>query len=106
MRAEHGGHKMFMGNVSGVITIHGNFFQDDVSFLLQLGRINHGGGDHVSDNVDGHRQVGVEHPRVVAGALLGRRSVGFPAHLVKGGRNFQRRAALSALEQQVFKEMG
>ena len=95
-----------MRNISGVIAIHGDFFQDDVAFLLQLGRINHSGGDHIGDDVDGHGQVGIKHPCVVAGALFGCCRIGFPANLVKGGGDFHRGAALGALEQQMFKKMG
>ena len=51
-------------------------------------------GQHVADDVDGQRQVGVEHPRVVAGVLLGREGVHLAADRVDRGGDVQGAAPL------------
>ena len=104
--AQHGGHEVFVGDVGGVVAVHGDFLEDDVAFLLHLLRVKHGAGDHVGDDVDRHGQVGVQHAGEVAGAFLRRGGVGFAAHLVKGRGDLQGGAALGALEQQVLQEVG
>ncbi len=98
-------HELLVGNVGGIIAVHGDFFQDDVPFLLQLLRVNHGGGDHVRNDVDRHGQVGVQNPGVIAGVLLRRRRVGLSADLVKGRRDIERAPTLRSLEEQVLEEV-
>ena len=103
---EDGGDEMFVGDVGGVVAVHRDFLEDDVAFLLHLLRVQDGAGDHVRDDVDGHRQVRVQHPGEVAGAFLGGGGVGFPADLIEGRGDFQGRAPLGAFEQQVLQEVG
>jgi hypothetical protein len=70
MPGQHRRYEHLVADVGGIVIVHGDFFQDDGAFLLQFLRIQHGGGDHVRDDVDGHRQVRIQHPRIVAGAFL------------------------------------
>ncbi len=105
VRSQHRGDEVFVGDVGGVVAVHRDFLEDDVAFLLHLLRVQHGAGDHVGDDVDRHRQVGVQHAGEVAGAFLRRGGVGFPAHLVEGRGDFQGGAAPGALEQQVLQEV-
>ena len=94
-----------VGDVPGVVGIHGDFLEDHVAFLLEFVGVDHCGGDHVRDDVDGHGQVGVQHAGEVAGAFLGGCRVGFAADLVEGRGDFHGGAALGALEQQVLQEV-
>ena len=61
---------------------------------------------HVAREVDGDRQVLVEHLDVVAGVFLGRERVELPANRVDRLRDLLRRSARRALEQHVLDEMG
>ncbi|MCY1222777.1 hypothetical protein D9M72_348810 [compost metagenome] len=97
---------MLVGDVRGVVAVHRDFLQDDVAFLLHLLRVQDCAGNHVRDDIDGHRKVRVEDPGKIAGAFLGSGRVGLPADLIKRGGNFQRGAPLGALEQQVLQEVG
>jgi hypothetical protein len=102
---QDGLNELLMADVRGIVIVHRQFFENDVAFLLQLAVVEHGGGDHVRDDVDGHRQIGIEHAGVVAGVFLRRRGIGFPADLVKSRRDVKRRAPLRSLEQQVLQEV-
>ncbi len=75
MVPEDGFHELLMGNVGRIVAVHGDLLQDDVTLLLELFRVEDGRGHHVGDHVDGHGEVGVEDPGVVAGIFLRRRSV-------------------------------
>ncbi len=70
MIAEDGRYEFLVGYIRGVIAVHGDFLKDDVAFLLEFIGIDNRGGDHVGNDVDGHRQVGVQHTGEVAGAFL------------------------------------
>ena len=37
VRSEHGGDEVLVGDVGGVVAVHGDFLEDDVAFLLHLG---------------------------------------------------------------------
>ncbi len=104
--SQNGGDEVLVRDVGRVIAVHGDFLEDDVPFLLHLLRVQDRAGDHVRDDVDRHGKVRVQHPGEVAGAFLRGGGVGFPADLVEGRGDFQRGAALGALEQQVLQEVG
>ena len=59
----------------------------------------------VADDVDGQRQVAVEHGRVEAGVLLLGERVELAAHGVHGTGDVERRTGRGALEEQVLEEV-
>lgn len=98
---DHPGEEV-VDDVARVVLGHRHLFQDDAAFGLDVVRADQRAGEHVADHVDGQRQVGVEHPRVVAGVLLRGEGVHLAADRVQGGRDVQRAAPLGALEEQVL----
>ena len=89
-------------DVAGIVVVHGDLFEDHAALGLDVSRGDQRRGDHVADHVDRERQVGVEHPRVVAGVLLGREGVHLAADRVHDRGDLERAAPLGALEQQVL----
>src|SRR5699024_302153 len=104
--AEARGSELRVGDVDRVVEAHRELFEDDPTFGFEFPALEHRGGDHVDDDVDRHRQVVVEYPRVVDGVLLGGGRVGFPTDRVERGGDLQRVALRGPFEQQVFQEVG
>ena len=92
-------------DVARVVVVHRELFEDDAALGLELVGVEPRGGDHVGDDVDRHRQVGVEHPRVVAGVLLAGGGVGLATDGVERLGDVHRGAPRGALEQQVLEEV-
>jgi hypothetical protein len=88
--------------VAGVVVMHGDLLEDHAALVVDLTGREDRRGDHVADDVDGDRQIGVEHPRVVAGVLLRGEGVELAADLVERGGDRHRVASPGALEQQVL----
>jgi len=84
--------------VAGIVVMHGDLFENHAALVVDLLRGQHRRQHHVADDVDRDRQVGVEHPRVVAGVFLGSERVELAADLVERRRDRQRVASLRALE--------
>ena len=104
--AEQRGGEQVVHLVAGVVLGHGDLFEDDAALGVDVLLADQRAGEHVADHVDGQRQVGVEHPRVVAGVLLGGERVHLAADRVDRGGDVERAAPLGALEQQVFQVVG
>ena len=87
--------------VGGVLD-HLDLFDDDLLLALDVvgreRRVEH----DVRQDVDGERQVLVEHLDVVARVLLGRKRVELPADRVDGLRDVLGAARLGALEEHVL----
>ena len=92
-------------HVVGIVVVHGDLVEDHLPLGLDVLGGDQGGGDHVAEDVDRHRQVVVEHPCVVAGVLARGERVELTADLVEGGGDVHRRAGRGALEQQVLQEV-
>src|SRR5699024_10177288 len=91
--------------VRGLVLVHGDLFEDHAAFGLHLPLIEGGVGDHVADDVDGQRQVPIEHLRVVAGVFLGGVGVVVGAHPVQFRGDLERGTGIRALEEQMFEEV-
>ena len=70
-------------DVVGVVVVHRDLVEDHVALGLDVLGADQRVGDHVTEDVDGQRQVVVEHPRVEAGVLLGGEGVELAAHRVE-----------------------
>ena len=97
--------EIVVDDVGGVVLVHRDLLEDDPALLLDVLRPDERIGDHIAHDVDGQRQVDVEHPRVVAGVLLGREGVQVAAHGLDRCGDVQRRARARALEEQVLEKM-
>ncbi len=64
--------ELVVDHVRRVVLVHGDLLEDHAPLRVDVGGPDHRGGDQVTDDVHRERQVGVEHPRVEAGVLLGR----------------------------------
>ena len=104
--AEHRRGELLVHDVARVVVAHRELLEDDAALGLQLVAVEARGGDHVTDDVDRHREVRVEHAGVVAGVLLARGGVRVAAHRVEGLGDVQGGASPGALEQQVLEEVG
>src|SRR6185437_8363916 len=84
---------------------HRDLFEHDAALDVDVapgdGRVQH----DVADDVDGQRQIAVEHGRVEAGVLLLGERVELAADSVHGRGDVERRACVGALEQQMFEEV-
>ena len=91
--------------VLGVVVAHRDLLEDDVAFQLDVfGRaatVEH----HIGHQVDGQRQIAVEHMRVVAGVLLGGERVELTADGIHRLRDLHGGASRRRLEQQMFQEV-
>ena len=85
--AEHRRGELVVHDVAGVVVVHGDLLEDHAALGLDVLGADQRIGHDVADDVDGQRQVGVEHPRVVAGVLLGGEGV----HLAADGVDRRRR---------------
>jgi hypothetical protein len=92
--------------VGGIVVAHGDLFEDHAALGVDVLRIDQRGGHHVGDDVDRQRQILVEHPRVVAGVLLGGESVEVTAHRVHRRGDLHRGPPPGALEQQMLEVVG
>ena len=104
--AEHGLGEPLVHDVTGVVVVHRELFEDHPALVLDVVDVQARRGDHVTQDVDRHRQVLVQHPGVVAGVLLARDGVGLPADGVERRGDLHRRPPPGALEQQVLQEVG
>ncbi|EGJ74380.1 putative protease [Streptomyces sp. Tu6071] len=100
--AEHRVREEIVHDVARVVLGHRDLFEDDAALGVDVGGVQGRAREHVADDVDGERQIGVEHPRVVARVLLRRESVHLAADRVERGGDVERRAASRAFEEEVF----
>lgn len=82
--AEHRLREQIVHAVARVVLRHRDLFEDDTALGVDVVLEDQRSGEHVADHVDGERQVGVEHARVVAGVLLRRERVHLTADRVDG----------------------
>ena len=88
--------------VGGIVFMHGDFFEDDPALGLDVVAAQQGGRHHVGDDVDSHRKITIEHPRVVTGLLARGKGVELTADRFERGGNLQRAAGRGAFEKQVL----
>src|SRR4051812_33817587 len=97
-----GARERVVDRIARVVVVHGDLFEDHAALAVDVVRYEQRRRDHVADDVDGERHVDVQHPRVVAGVLLGGERVELTADRIELGRDRQRVASPRALEQQVL----
>ena len=97
--------EQFVNQVFGIVLVHLDFFEDHLLFLGDVRVVKSRAQHQVGKDIEGDRQVLVEHFRVEAGHFLGRKRVEHPAHRVHRLRDFFRRAPLGALEDHVLDEV-
>jgi len=90
----------------GIVLIHLDFFEDHLSFLLHIARIEPWAKNEIGDDVKGDGQVLVEHFGVEAGEFLSGERIEHAADGVHRTGNLFGGAALRALEDHVLEEMG
>ena len=100
--AEDGLRERVVHEVGRVVVAHRDLFEDHAALVVDVGVEQQRGVDHVADDVDRDRQVGVEHPRVEAGVLLGGEGVHLTADPVDAPRRSPARPPPGALEEQVL----
>ena len=93
--AEHGVREQVVHAVARVVLGHRDLFEDDAALDVDVLLEDQRAGEHVADDVDGERQVGVEHARVVARVLLRGERVHLAADRVDRGGDVQRGPAAS-----------
>ena len=69
--AQGGAGEDVVHQVGGIVLVHGDLFEDDPAFGLDVVLAQQRRRHHVGDDVDRQRQIPIEHPRVVAGVLAG-----------------------------------
>jgi hypothetical protein len=87
------------------VVVHPDFFEHDLLFFGDLARVEGRMQEHVAENVDGERDVTVDHLGVVAGRLFIRERVEVAAHAVHRFGDGSRRAPLRPFEQHVLDQM-
>ena len=105
MPGEHRRQEHVAQGVLRVVVTHGDFFQDDVAFDLDVGYGATAPQHHVGHQIDGQLQVGVEHVRVVARVLASGERVQFAADRVDRLRDLHGRTGRRRLEQQMLEEV-
>ena len=105
MLTEHGLEEPLARDIRWIIVGHREFFQNDTALGLELCRVKQAGGEHVGDDVDGHRKIAILHLGVIAGVLLGCDGVVFATDRVEAHRNVEGRTSLRSLEQKVLEEV-
>ena len=91
--------------IVGGVLHHLDLFEDDALLALDVGGCQRRTHDHVGQQIDGQRQVLVEHLDVVAGVFLGGKRVELTADRIDRLGNDLRRSARRALEQHVLDEV-
>src|SRR6185437_4600525 len=103
--AEQGRQELVGQRIFGVVVAHRDLFEDNVAFQLDIAcgatPVEH----HVTDQVDGQREIAVEHVRVVAGVLLGGERIQLTTDRVHRLRDVDCGARRRRLEQQVLQEV-
>ena len=90
-------------DVLRVVLVHRDLLEHDLALGVDVAE--GGPPDHVGHDVERHRQVLVEHPRVDGGALLVRAGVELGAHAVEQLVDLGRPVARRAAEQHVLEEV-
>ena len=106
VRSEDISHHGFEADVSGIVLRHGELFEDHFALGEEGVLVQQRGGDHISEDADGHGEIGGAHASVVAGVLLRGGGIGLPADLIERGGDLQGGAARRSLEQEVFEDVG
>ena len=89
-----------------VVLVHADLLQDNAPLGLHIGVVELGVEEHVAQDVRRLVQVGVQHPGVEAGALLGGEGVDLAPHRVHLLGQLPGGAPAGALEQHVLDEVG
>ncbi len=87
------------------VVVHRQLLQDDLALVVDVAVAQCRHGQHVTEELDGQRQVLRRHPAVVRRVLLGREGVDVAAHPIDRGGDGPGAARLGALEQQVLEEV-
>ncbi len=83
MLAEHKLGDALMSDITGVIIGHGELFQNDLALNLKFVGVNHGIGDHVSQDVDRHVHIRVLDLGVIAGVFFGSQGIVLATNRIK-----------------------
>ena len=80
-------------DVLGEVVVHRQLLQDDLALVVDVAVAQRRRGEHVTEELDGQRQVLGRHPAVVRGVLLGREGVDVAADPVDRGARCRARCA-------------
>ena len=64
-----------VGDVLREVVVHRQLLQDDLALVVDVAVPQRRRGEHITEELDGQRQVLGRHPAVVRGVLLGREGV-------------------------------
>ena len=98
--------EQLVDQIVGRILDHLDLFDDHFLLALDVVRGQRRVEDDVGEDVEGERQVLIEHLDVVARVFLGRECVELPADRVDGLRDIFRRPRRGPLEEHVLHEVG
>ena len=97
--------KQLVNEVVGIVLVHLDFFQNHAALAGDLAGREHRIQHHVAQDVDGHRQVLVEHLHVEAHGFLAGEGVHVAANGIHLPGDVFRAAAGGSLEHHVLDEM-
>ncbi len=89
----------------GLVAMHQEFFEDHLTFGVDLGRPERGPGHDVAEDVERHLDAVAENPHVERGVLLGGVRVHLATQAINGLGDLARAAIRGALEQQMLEEV-
>jgi len=92
--------------ILGVVHVHLDFFEDDLTLFLDVFGIELGAKDEVGEDVERDGQMGVQHLGVETDLFLGGEGIQHAADGIHFAGNVFGRTALGTLEDHVLKEMG
>src|SRR5712672_3151632 len=98
--------KDFVQQIFRVVQVHLDFFQDYLAFFFHILGIELGPQNEIGNDVEGNREMLVEHFGVEANLFFGGEGVQHSTDGIHLSRNSFRGAPLRALEDHVLHEMG
>ena len=92
-----------MHDVTGIVVVHGDLFQDHPTLGVNVSCANKRIGDDIADNLNRQRKIIIENACVVARVLLCGEGIEIAADCFDRRGDLQSIALVRALEQQVLK---